>query len=418
MRRYKILGGIMILLLLVVAVSKAITPEAEPIKSSVISPAQLLAEQKRVKDYHVRQQKLRKAIANYFDRAIKAGDIVGAGISIVKGDSILISGGYGKRKNDEKSKVDEKTIFRLGSLSKGFAGVLAASVKAEGKLDWNDKVTEYIPEFQLGDSANTDKIHISHILSHSSGAPYHSFTNLIEADIPVAKIASRFHEVKPQSEPGMQYSYQNAMFALIQEVILNSTGQKVKTTLQNRFFAPLDMSTVSMNHETITKSKNVALPHAKGRKGWRSLPLKNRYYNAVVAGGIDASSLDMAKWMRFLLGHNPEVMSKKAIQEVFKPIIALKDNNKYYQRWPGHVQSSYGFGWRLHTFKDVETQEDFTIWHHGGSVNNYRNEIAIFPDADLGICVLLNGNSKLARTVIPDLHAIVKDHLNLSVQNL
>ena len=41
-------------------------------------------------------------------------------------------------------------------------------------------------------------------------------------------------------------------------------------------------------------------------------------------------------------------------------------------------------------------------------LNNYRNEIALFPDSDLGICVLLNGNSKLARTVIPDIHAIVK----------
>ncbi len=410
MRRYKILGGIMLLVLLVVAVSKAITTESETIQSN-ITPEQLLAEQNKAKDYRLRQRLLKKAVGVYFAKAIKAGDIVGAGVSIVKGDSILISSGFGKRKSNEKAKVDGKTIFRLGSLSKGFAGVLAASFQAEGKLDWNDKVTDYIPKFQLGDVANTAKIKISHILSHSSGAPYHSFTNLVEANIPVAKIAGRFHEVKPQSEPGIQYSYQNAMFALIQEVVLKSTGQKVKTSLQNRFFTPLNMSTVSMNHETLTKSKNVAIPHAKRGKGWRSLPLKNRYYNAVVAGGIDASSLDMAKWMRFLLGHNPEVMSKNAIQEVFKPIIALKNNNKYYQRWPGHVQSFYGFGWRLHTFKDIETQEDFTIWHHGGSVNNYRNEIAIFPDADLGICVLLNGNSKLARTVIPDLHAIIKDNL-------
>ena len=112
--------------------------------------------------------------------------------------------------------------------------------------------------------------------------------------------------------------------------------------------------------------------------------------------------------MRFLLGHNPEVMKKAALDEVFQCVIELKDYNKYYQRWPGHIKSSYGFGWRIHQFQDADTKGDITIWHHGGSVNNYRNEIALYPEADLGICVLLNGNSSLASTVIPDLHSMVQ----------
>ena len=55
-----------------------------------------------------------------------------------------------------------------------------------------------------------------------------------------------------------------------------------------------------------------------------------------------------------------------------------------------------------------DNAKEQTIWHHGGSVNNYRNEIAVYPDSDLGICVLLNSNSKLAKTVIPDIYGIVK----------
>ncbi|HAI37814.1 MAG TPA: serine hydrolase, partial [Maribacter sp.] len=92
----------------------------------------------------------------------------------------------------------------------------------------------------------------------------------------------------------------------------------------------------------------------------------------------------------------------------FKPFIELKGHRKYYQKWPGHVKSSYGFGWRIHTLKENESGAEETIWHHGGSVNNYRNEIALFPESDLGICVLINGPSKLVKTVIPDLRAIVK----------
>ena len=86
-------------------------------------------------------------------------------------------------------------------------------------------------------------------------------------------------------------------------------------------------------------------------------PLTDHYYNAVVAGGINASSLDMAKWMRFLLGHRPEVLPSGTIQKAFSPLIEIEYNNKYYQRWPGHLQSHYGFGWRIHKFQEGDSKE-------------------------------------------------------------
>lgn len=414
MGRFKILAGAILFVLaflVIIALNGSSKPESISTPEEV-SLKETLADKKEAQLYKLRRQELQKALTDYFEKAIKSGVIVGAGVSIVKGDSIVISDGYGKRSVNGDAEIDGESIFRLGSLSKGFAGVLASDLQREGKINWNDKVVDYIPEFQLGDSINTSHIKISHILSHTSGTPYHSFTNLVEAGLPIAAIAKRFNEVKPISEPGLQYSYQNAMFSLCQEVMLKATGCDVKTLLQDKFFIPLGMSTVSMDHETLTHDANVAMPHSQRRKGWRSLPLRNRYYNAVVAGGINASSLDMAKWMRFLLGHNPEVMQKAVVQEVFKPFITLKGNNKYYQRWPGHIKSSYGFGWRIHEFQDADANKEITVWHHGGSVNNYRNEIALYPEADLGICVLFNGNSSLARTVIPDLRELVKNVYN------
>jgi beta-lactamase class C len=366
-----------------------------------------------VRRYHLRKKELTTALKKYFDSAIASGDIVGAGVSVVQGDSILIYEGFGKRNTDSKAKVDGQTLFRLGSLSKGFAGVLAASLQADGLLDLNDRVVDYIPGFRFGDSLNTQKVKLSHILSHSSGTPYHSFTNLVEAGLPVATIAQRFNEVAPISEPGAMYSYQNAMFSLSQEVMGTVTGKDIKKLLTSRFFKPLGMSTISMEHNALTEAQNVAMPHVRRKNGWKSLPLKDRYYNAVVAGGINASSLDMAKWMRFLLGHRPEVLPSGTIQKAFNPFIEIEYNNKYYQRWPGHQQSHYGFGWRLHKFQEGASKKTKTMYHHGGSVNNYRNEIALFPEADIGICILLNGNSGLAQTVIPDVYAIVQEIYNL-----
>ncbi|MGB5431145.1 serine hydrolase domain-containing protein [Eudoraea sp.] len=368
-----------------------------------------IADQRAVQLYKLQQNELKVAIKAYFDKAIASGVIVGAGVSIVRGDSIVISDGFGKRNINVNKGVDGQTIFRLGSLSKGFAGILAANLKSEGKLDWEDKVSDYIPEFQLGDRSNTAKITLANILSHTSGAPYHSYTNLVEAGLPLSDIAKRFKEVTPISNPGLMYSYQNALFALSGEMMYKATGQEITTSLENRFFKPLEMCSTTMDYESLAHEKNVAIPHSKRRNRWKPKKLNNSYYNAIAAGGINASAIDMARWMRFLLGHNPEIMSKSALKEAFNPIVEIKGHSKYYQRWPGHVSSHYGFGWRIHKFSEEETGLQKTIWHHGGSVNNYRNEIAVYPESDLGICVLLNNNSKLAKTLVPDLYKIVKE---------
>lgn len=395
-------------LLLFVLTASSFKPEHSKAIISDSNPVKTLAEKREIKLYNIRQKALNEALTSYFNKAIKSGDIVGAGVSIVSGDSVILSDGYGKRSFNGTDNVDGETLFRLGSISKGFTGVLAANLESEGKLHLDDKVADYLPNFHFGDNQNTQKIEIAHLLSHTTGTPYHSYTDLVEAGLDISSISEKFNKVNPISTPGSQYSYQNAMFSVSQEVMLKATGKNIQTLLNDKFFEPLGMNSVSMDHKTLINTENIALPHIKRGNRWRTVLPRDNYYNAIAAGGINANSMDMAKWMRFLLGHNPEVMSKDAMAQAFKPFIELKGHSKYYQKWPGHVKSSYGFGWRIHTLKENEKALEETIWHHGGSVNNYRNEIALFPDSDLGICVLINGPSKLVKTVIPDLRAIVK----------
>ena len=413
MRSFKILIGALIAIPLFFALIMFCgnTSEPKPEPKALVEtpkPVETVVDPEEILQYNNHRIELNKALATYFKKALASKDIVGAGVSIVRGDSIVISEGYGKRKSGENNNVDGETIFRLGSLSKGFAGVLAADLEDEGKIHWSDKVRDFIPDFQLGDEQNTDKITLAHILSHTSGTPYHSFTNLVDAGIPLREIAARFKEVKPISEPGALYSYQNAMFSLSAEMMRKVTGEGIADALQNRFFNPLGMCSTTTDYEILSHSPDIALPHVRTRRGWRSTKLTNSYHNAIAAGGINASAGDMAKWMRFLLGHNPEIMDKAALKEAFNPFVSLSENNKYYQRWPGHLRSYYGFGWRIHKFEEPDTEKEYTILHHGGSVNHFRNEIAVYPESDLGICVLLNSNSGLARTVIPDLYAIVQ----------
>ncbi|MFC4722169.1 serine hydrolase domain-containing protein [Geojedonia litorea] len=409
MKRLKGFGIPVLLLITLYVVISSVSKSANAANNSTSTTVQTqstsLVDDTAQRLYRGRQHELKQALTRYFDAAIASGDLVGAGVSIVQGDSVLLSDGFGKRHVKQQDRVDGQTVFRLGSLSKGFAGVLAAHLKCDDQLDWNDKVSDYLPEFQFGNGRMTHHITLAHILSQTSGAPYHSYTNLIEAGLPLTDIASRFNAVTPISAPGALYSYQNAMFALSGEIMHKVAGQDISSLLNDRFFKPLQMDHTSMDYDTLAQEANVAMPHAKRRYGWNPLKLNDHYYNAIAAGGINASAEDMAKWMQLLLGRHPEIMDKTALQEAFNPFIEIKGHGKYYQRWPGHMRSYYGFGWRIHTFE--EQRQEKTMWHHGGSVNDYRNEIAVFPDSDLGICVLMNMNSKLASRVIPDVYAIV-----------
>jgi beta-lactamase class C len=413
MQRLKFFLIISIVLIVILGLTRSLAiPEGDSAKRRTASVQNANIEKvnlKEVEEYLWKQQELKKAIQAYFKNAIASGQIVGAGVSIVQGDSVVIAEGYGERNGETGQRADGNTVFRLGSLSKGFTGILAAKVVEDGQMRWNDKVRDYFPEFQLGNPRNTDQITLANLLSHSSGAPYHSFTNLIEAGLPLNEILKKFKEVKPVSAPGSLYSYQNALFAISGEMIHKATGEDLSESLKRQLFDPLGMCSTITDHKSLQGLENVAVPHIRSRSMWRSKKLNDHYYNAIAAGGINASAADMAKWMKFLLGHNPEIMKQSVLEKAFQPVVEIKGRSKYYQRWPGHLSSHYGFGWRIHTFWDNDVDEKKTIWHHGGSVNNFRNEIAIFPEADLGICVLLNSNSRLASRVVPDLYNIIKE---------
>ncbi|MEY8021698.1 serine hydrolase domain-containing protein [Muriicola sp. SD30] len=410
--RYNITLGIAMMFLVLLGLilsSKKPVSNKESFRQVVMTqPQETGLSPLKASQYAWQKQELKKAVQAYFENALTSGSIIGAGVSIVKGDSIVFSDGFGKRNANSSDEVDAHTIFRLGSLSKGFTGVLAVKLSEEGELHWNDKVKDYLPSFNFGDQKHTDQLTLGNLLSHTSGAPYHSFTNLVEAGLPLTKIAERFGEVQPISAPGELYSYQNALFALSGEIIYKATGEDLREALKNKFFYSLQMCSTNMDYKSLQEVENVALPHNRWRRNWRPKKLNDHYYNAVAAGGINASSLDMAKWMKFLLGHHPEIMTKKSIEKAFTPVIEIKGRSKYYQRWPGHISSHYGFGWRIHKFSDEFGDRKKTIWHHGGSVNGYRNEIAVFPEEELGICVLLNSHSSLASTVVPDLYQIIE----------
>ena len=148
-----------------------------------------------------------------FLKKMQKAKIPGGVYVIVQGDKIVRVGAYGVREVGSKSKVDANTIFRLASVSKTFAGGLAAQVEHEGRFRWDDKVTKYVPGLAFRSPKMTSQLTVEHLLAQNAGLSANSFDDLIEDNMTQAQILPKFREINPRCQPGKCYGYQNVLFS-------------------------------------------------------------------------------------------------------------------------------------------------------------------------------------------------------------
>lgn len=324
----------------------------------------------------------------YVNFSMSEEGIPGAAVAIVKDGEVIFEKGFGVRNIDAKDSVDSHTVFRLASLSKGFAPVIMGMLKEEGKLNWEDKVIDYIPDFELRSASQTKAINIKHLLSHTVGLPPHSFDYSLDHGDTYERLVKRLKEVRLSYKPGEMHTYQNITYSIVGDIAHKVKGKTYAQLLQERIFAPLDMKDASTGYEAIMATKNVALPHKAGEKKYYfRTPISDFYYSAIPAAGINASAADMGQWLLLLLGHRPDLISSQTLDEIFTPQVDLLKGACNCWFWEPD-QSFYAMGWRV---LDKEGQR---ILFHGGYVNSYRGEIAFSREDDIGIVVLSNTTSR------------------------
>jgi CubicO group peptidase (beta-lactamase class C family) len=94
----------------------------------------------------------------YIEEARQYWEVPGMSVAIVKDGEVLLAKGYGERELGSSQAVNKNTIFNIGSTTKAFTAVLIGMLVDEGKLDWDDKVVDHMPEFQLEDPYVTREV--------------------------------------------------------------------------------------------------------------------------------------------------------------------------------------------------------------------------------------------------------------------
>jgi beta-lactamase class C len=319
----------------------------------------------------------------------------GVSVAIVQDTTVIYLKGFGLRQVGTKDSVDIHSVFRLASVSKCFAPLLTGLLVEDGILSWDDPVVKYVPDFTLKKKEYADSLTIRHVLSHTTGLPYHTYTNMVEEGMDLKSMIALLKDITPTNKPGEIYSYQNVAFSLIAEVVQSATGKSYEQLVTERIFRPLHMTNASMSYEAILLNPDVARPHTLWRKGWRVTSINDTYYNVGPAGGINASISDMAQWLKVMLGGKQDFVDEKTLEQIYKPTIKARSKNRNFRRWIEPANSYYALGWRVLNFKND------TLLYHGGYVNGYRSEVAINRKNKIAICVLSNGPGALIDNTVP-----------------
>ncbi len=357
----------------------------------------------------VDEKKLDELVQN----TLKTFDVPGMSVGIIKDGKILYSKGHGVASLATKKTMEENTLVGIASNSKGFTATALAILADEGKLNWDDKVTKFIPEFQMYDPYVTQEITIKDLITHRSGLGLGQGDLMFFPEggtLTVKDIVHNVRYLKPENSFRNKLDYNNIMFIVAGEVITRISGLSWAEFIEQKIMKPIGMTQSFGSYNRAKSVVNKIDAHAPVDGKAIQVPHDwNETANA--AGGIMSNIPDMLIWADFLMNgfttkDGKKLVSDKQIAQLWQiqqpSTMALKN--------PYDTQNyGYGLGWFI---SDVKGHKQ--IQHTGGLIGTVT-QFTLIPDMKLGIVVLTNQQSGAAFNTITN---TVKDsYLGIADRN-
>ena len=336
--------------------------------------------------------------------AMSRFDVPGMAIGIVKDGEVLHLKGYGIRELGNEALVDSKTLFKVASNTKAFTTAALAILVDEGKISWQTKVVDIIPEFRLSDPWVTSNINVLDLLTHRSGMNqgagdlmlWPEPNNFTRADI---IYGLRYFDLVKQFRA--EYAYDNLLYIVAGELIPRLTSMQWREFVDTRIMQPLNLHNCFAGAMSPSAKLNLAAPHGLVN-GKLAVIERSRINDAVsnmaAAGAIKCSADDMTVWMKTLLrggeiGGATRLYSEEQATKMWTSHIP-RGVGSFEREWGNTHFSSYGLGWRtsdVYGYKQVS---------HTGSLAGFRSFMTLVPELELGVVVLTNGSSSMARKAV------------------
>jgi len=332
---------------------------------------------------------------------MKAFEVPGVGLAIVKDGQVVVAKGYGVRRLGEPAPVDERTLFGIASNTKVFTAAALGLLVEEGKVEWDAPVVRYLPWFQMWDPWVTRQITVRDLLVHRSGLGLGAGDLLWwpPSTYQRREIARRLRLIPPATSFRSAYAYDNVLYLVAGEVIEAVSGQSWERFVAERILQKVGMADSSVRYAPAANGGNVAGPHGRIDGTVRSIkPFASDNTNP--AGGINASAADMAKWVTVLLAGGQVAdgsrlfsdETSRALQTLVTPMpIGAPAPELAAQRMSFR---GYALGLNVHDYRGRK------IVTHTGGLPGFVSKVTMVPDIGLGVVVLTNQESGEAFSAI------------------
>jgi len=277
-----------------------------------------------------------------FDRGLFNGAVL-----VSQNGKAIYKNAFGIAEATSDRKLNVTSDFYLASVSKQFTAMCIMLLKEQGKLDYDDTLDDYFPEFP--DYAKS--VTVKHMLTHTSGIANHYNLGIYKPGLTNQEVYETL--IKQENlnfNPGEKYEYSNGGYVMLALITEKVSGMPMHKFMDLYIFKPLDMSRSLVYHAATPNIENRAVGYTDTGE------LDDYVILTTGAGGLFSSVEDLYKWDQAL--YSEKLVSKATLEEAFTPTIL---NN-------GEV-SNYGYGWSI-----TENDHKKSV-SHSGSLSGYRTYI-------------------------------------------
>ena len=314
------------------------------------------------------------ALQAQFDQLLQAqypADGPGAAVLVTRKGQVVYQKAIGMADMELDVPLKTDHVFRIGSVTKQFTAAAILKLAEEGKLDLQDEITRFIPDYPT----QGKKITVEHLLNHTSGIK--SYTSMEEwdpmthrKDFTPAELVDFFKNQPMDFEPGTQYRYNNSGYILLGYIIEKVSGKSYAAYIKDTFFQPLGMS-----HSYYGDVKPLVKNRANGYTEGEMSGFANADYLSMTqpyaAGSIMSTVADLVTWTQAV--HGGKVLKPESLQKAFTPYILPDGTNTY-----------YGYGWQVGNMMGSQSIE------HGGGIHGFLSMLLYVKEEDVCVAILTN----------------------------
>ena len=342
-------------------------------------------------------------IENVVKNAARMHGVPGASVAVLKGQTIVSEVATGFINRDTRVRTTTDTVFQIGSITKTFTATMIMQLRDEGRLDLDELVVKYLPDFRNNDMKRLRKVTLRHLLTHQSGIDGDFFPRTDTGDKAIEELLGMSGSLPFLFDPGTNYSYNNIGFSALGRVIEVIDQRSFDVSLRKRIFAPLDMDHALSRPEDNLRFR-AAVGHLPDPKHPDQLIVPKVVYLTIghkAAGSTPA--MTASDLLNYAAVHKNKgvglngnrILSARSVREMQKPQVTCKDRD-----WPWQV----GQPWRLAKWGAVK------IYGHPGGTVGQGSDLTICNEKDIAVVCLTNGGNaaEFSRTVVSHVFKSVK----------